>query len=320
MKIRQTFTYEGKRYDIRANDWIEFSRKVLNAIENPNKSSINTNQWFEEWLDIYKSSRSLRTISSYKQRYYKHISVFIGDKDIAEVTQQDCQKIMNSTVGLGKDTIKKIYLDLDQLFTRAYELEIITKNPCTLIEIPNGKSERRRCLTEEELEHFFGLVNKTNSALPYLLMLMTGMRPHELPSFSTSDVSGHVLHIKGSKTEHSDRYVPLTDIILSRSEEIEELARQLNTESKRAKHWKSFKQKYWKDTDLVPYCFRHTYATMLQQVGTPTNVIRELLGHTNLNTTQNYLHNFCHDFEELEPKLVLWCAPWSRDERSDFRP
>lgn len=44
--------------------------------------------------------------------------------------------------------------------------------------------------------------------------------------------------------------------------------------------------------DFTFHCFRHTYASIQQEEGTPVHEIRELLGHSKLTTTINYLHGF----------------------------
>ena len=39
---------------------------------------------------------------------------------------------------------------------------------------------------------------------------------------------------------------------------------------------------------LVPYCLRHTYGTDCQRAGVPINVIKYLMGHSDISTTSNY--------------------------------
>ena len=43
--------------------------------------------------------------------------------------------------------------------------------------------------------------------------------------------------------------------------------------------------------DLTPYCLRHTFCTDLQKAGVPINVAKELMGHSDIQTTANiYTH------------------------------
>lgn len=48
---------------------------------------------------------------------------------------------------------------------------------------------------------------------------------------------------------------------------------------------------YWVADDLVPYCFRHTFCTDLQDAGVPINVARDLMGHSDISITAKiYTH------------------------------
>ena len=45
--------------------------------------------------------------------------------------------------------------------------------------------------------------------------------------------------------------------------------------------------------DLTPYCLRHTFCTDLQKAGVPINVAKELMGHSDIQTTaNNYTHKY----------------------------
>ena len=41
---------------------------------------------------------------------------------------------------------------------------------------------------------------------------------------------------------------------------------------------------------LSPHCCRHTYVTLLQSEHVPMETIARLLGHSEINTTNHYLH------------------------------
>ena len=44
--------------------------------------------------------------------------------------------------------------------------------------------------------------------------------------------------------------------------------------------------------NLTTYWARHTYASILKQAGQPVELIRELLGHGDIRTTESYLTRF----------------------------
>lgn len=49
-------------------------------------------------------------------------------------------------------------------------------------------------------------------------------------------------------------------------------------------------EKYPDVRRLSPHCCRHTYVTLLQRQGVPMETIARLTGHTDIKTTENYLH------------------------------
>ena len=58
-----------------------------------------------------------------------------------------------------------------------------------------------------------------------------------------------------------------------------------------------FRNKYYAELDklptvrrLSPHCCRHTYVTDLQRKGVPMETIAALVGHSDIETTDDYLH------------------------------
>lgn len=321
--LRQTFVYEGRRHDIRAKDCIELARKIFaitglkEAKPTPKsrkeKSKVpghakTVEAWGEEFISVYKGHLAKRTVRSYEERFKRNIYPYIGDKMLCEVSHLDCQKILNSLRGLSKDTIKKIRNDLNQLFEKAIVNEYIEKNPLNGCEIPKGGVNERRALNEKEMAAFLSIRCNSPYGLYFSFMLYCGLRPHEMSYIQGKDIQGDTLHIRGTKTEGADRFVPIPDVLLKqipcvgRNEYLFKSIKGIAplTEAHRRYIWSEFKKELQAaygetlEEDLVPYCFRHTYCTNLQEAGVSMNVARELMGHTNISTTQRYTHNSCH--------------------------
>lgn len=59
---------------------------------------------------------------------------------------------------------------------------------------------------------------------------------------------------------------------------------------------------------MIPHSLRHGFATALLQAGVPLPQVKELLGHTDIATTQIYLHLTDPMREEIRPKLDRLCC------------
>lgn len=315
--IRHKIECNGKYYDIRAKNYIDFAYKVLEKCEPQNKIvTERVSEWFEEWLVLYKSDKKESTRYSYRCRYYRYIAPYIGNKMLHEVTAYDCQKVVSALSGLGKNTIKKVYLDMRQMFEAAASLGKISISPTLNIVVPTGKQEIRRALTPEEQELTLHTNREYKIGGVFVAMMCSGMRPGETALVQGKHYKDGILHILGEKTELADRYVPIPanyeELFLGSDEEYlftsyEGLAP--TTKYHRARLWNIFKKHMEDelgkplDAGFVPYSYRHTYATKLQEANIPINLIRELMGHSNLTTTQRYMHNTAYMFATFSEKI-----------------
>ncbi|MGB3545867.1 MAG: tyrosine-type recombinase/integrase, partial [Saprospiraceae bacterium] len=60
---------------------------------------------------------------------------------------------------------------------------------------------------------------------------------------------------------------------------------------------------------------RHGYATHLVERGTPLQVVKDLLGHENIQTTKIYLHTSSERFRDLhDPLADLWVCGIGKDQ------
>lgn len=307
--MRKSFTYEGKRYYVTAKSEKELNEKVARKKKELSSPKMLTlGEWFDEWIEIYKSDASDRTVKSYLQRR-KHYEKILNKK-LDKITHLDLQKIFNSLKGYADNTIKKVYHDLDQLFKYAVINKYITENPLSGVLLPSGGKDTRRALTDQERGRLLRILPTLSYGLYFYLMLYCGLRPHECAVIQGKDVQGSKLHVRGTKSRAADRYVPLNEFMeekLSGFADDEYVCKSISgispiTEAHRAKMWKAIRGAF--DEDVTPYCLRHTYCTDLQDAGIPINVARQFMGHSSINLTATiYTHHTEESFNDALNKI-----------------
>lgn len=137
---------------------------------------------------------------------------------------------------------------------------------------------KKRWLSREEYEKLLGEFENPARKLWIITAVYTGARMSELEGLTWKDVRGSEIHVRGTKTERSDRIVPLHEVLKDALGErgIGKLVplwgkvnRDLKAACKRAKI-----------DPVSPNDLRRTFASWLLQAGVTSSVVAALLGHT----------------------------------------
>ena len=188
-----------------------------------------------------------------------------------------------------------------------YDFDLSIKRPHLLPQRVTDEDIRR--LKEAISNH---KTHKSSTSRDLVLVetaIKTGMRRSELANLLVSHISFEsnrlvVVAGKGSK----DRITPIGNSLtldlkmLCSDKEAEERVFGLNYRSL------GMKMKEWADKAGVPihtHSFRHYFATTLVEKGANIRVVKELLGHSSLNTSQVYLSVTAGHVEEAI-ELLDW--------------
>lgn len=324
-KYTKAFTYEGKRYYVRGDSLEEvYSKKALKLQELkgdivPVTSSMTVEAWANKAIAIYKADIKDISREDVEYRINKFILPHIGKIPLCDVRPVHCMEVLNAQAGKSDSQVSKVYTNLAFIFRTAYQNSLIKDDPMKAITKPKAPKGRRRSITEDERTHLLAVADKFPQFNVYLLMLYCGCRPSEARGCIYKDITiidnVRMLHIRGTKTENSDRYVPLPDAMYDRlpsGGDDEPIAK---TETGRAYDKQSFVRTFKRlkreinismgcklyrnqlieplplADDLVPYCFRHTYCTDLCRAGIDVRIAQRLMGHSNISTTVDiYTH------------------------------
>lgn len=323
---RKSFTYEGKRYDVYAATDSELKEKVsdmkaaLKRDEVVIESAMRVSDWANKCVDTYKKKMADETLRNYKYTLNKHIISVIGNKRLKDVKPITCQEVINNCEGMSKRTINEVYQMLNFIFQKAVDNDLINKNPAKCITRPAGTKEYRRSLTTKEEAYFLSAVKKHRHGLYFMLMYGCGCRPTEAANVEGRDITNKggkpLLHIRGTKSDAADRYVPIPrevmEMIPDKLEPFRKLCltaagKPFNSRS-RQRAWSSLTRimniemgcRVYRnqlippiplDDSLCPYCLRHTYCTNLAKRGVDIRTAQKLMGHSDIRLTANiYTH------------------------------
>ena len=259
--------------------------------------------------NTWKSYSTKRGYESYLKNW---IVPHWGDYKLQDVKTIEVETWLRN-LSLAKSSSAKIRNILSVLFNHACRYDLFDRNPITLV---RHSAKRRRIpdvLTVEETQRLLSALPIKERTMVFMAV-GTGLRRSELFALKWKDVDFAVKHLSVTrsivsqvvgvcKTEASQKPVPLHE---SLAQALLEWRRY--TSFRKLEDWIfasphcNGKHPYWAQAimryHVAPasrkiqlqkkvgwHTFRHTYATMLKQIGTDIKVMQELLRHSSVRCT-----------------------------------
>ncbi len=186
------------------------------------------------------------------------------------------------------------------MLEKAKKRGIINENPCDGIEIKPHAKKRRKGLTPEQQDVLLKAVKGSLLEPVFVLLLTGGFRIGELLALSAEDVdfgkntinvNKNVVFLDGqrivqtTKTEAGNRIIPLPASSMKFVPKKEK--GDLFPQTYNAIRCAFVKLSKKTGIRVSAHILRHTYANRLEEAGIPPKVKQYLLGHANLDMTQN---------------------------------
>ena len=265
---------------------------------------------YDFYTSVYRE-RSPECCSNYRYNFDRYILRHIGDRDVADLTPSLVQMLLNEMRGKSQTTIRSVYNDLCLVLRHAF-IDGYTDRDLSagLIRPKAKKPEQRRALTPQERQAVIQVAQTDRRYYAFLFMMLCGCRPSEAYAIRKEDIDfdRETVHIRGSKTEASDRVVPCPSIILTIAEKSlrGEITASQNglkvTKEAQVRIWRNFRadcHRYLGGTfyrnrpappypfgqDLTPYNLRHEYCTELARQGIDIRTTQKLMGHASYEMT-----------------------------------
>jgi integrase/recombinase XerC len=269
----------------------------------------------------HEKRASIHTLKNY-QRDIKQLTLFCEKKGITHwqnIQQSDIRDHIATRhrQGLSASSLQRELSAIRSFFKFLQMQQILTSNPVQHIQAPKGEKKLPKTLDVDQVTGF--LEAGANSILEsrdqtiFELFYSSGLRLSELTaldldSIDLNDKTLLVTHGKGKKSRllpigskainALKSWLPLRQQITLKSETalfVSNKGRRLSQRSVQLRLSNWCKNKGLSQ-HIHPHMLRHSFASHLLESSQDLRAIQELLGHSNISTTQIYTHL---DFQHL---------------------
>lgn len=265
-------------------------------LNNERKLSKNT-------LESY--SRDLRKFHEYLED--NKIESFSDVSDNTVLTYQ----LHLQNLGRSAATVSRNLATLRTFFGYLLDEGLITKNPTRKLVSPKAERKMPKILTLEEVDCLLNqpdIESETGKRDRAMLELLyaSGIRVTEMVSLDLDDVNIDIGYIRCKNERTKDRIIPIGKMAKNAVSNYMDLSREKLAKDETTALFVNYygkrltRQGFWKivkrytqmagiDKPITPHTLRHSFATHLIQNGADLKSVQEMLGHSDISTTQMYI-------------------------------
>ncbi|AOY77087.1 site-specific tyrosine recombinase XerD [Clostridium formicaceticum] len=274
------------------------------------------NQFISNYVEYLANEKQLsnNTLESYV-RDVKQYLTYLSENEVEDIAYTSKTTIITYLVylqnkGKAVSTISRSIASIRCFYQYLLQNKIVLKDPTLNLESPKTKKKLPSILTLNEVDALLNQPEesthkgKRDKAMLELLYA-TGIRVSELISLSMDDINIDLGFVKCT-TGSRERVIPIGSVALDALNNYLENARNLFIKNEkenllflnmqggqltRQGFWKIIKA-YTKQLSIAkpitPHTLRHSFATHLVQNGADLKSVQEMLGHSDISTTQVY--------------------------------
>jgi len=248
-------------------------------------------------IELKISKNSEYTLKNYV-RANKNLIGFINKKP-EQIEEGDIKEFMAEK--LSDKATASIIVFLAAI--KYAQLNILKRDPTARIKRPKRDRKIPVVLTKDEVKKLIDSIKNKKSKLMVSLMYACGFRVSELVNLKIADIdfenkTGNIRQAKGRK----DRVFNIPHSLFEQLKEQAENQKERNQEylfsglngKLTQRNLQKIVSKYAQKAEIKKsvhcHTLRHSFATHLLENGTDIRIIQEMLGHSDLNTTQLYAH------------------------------
>lgn len=284
----------------------------------------------DEFLNYLKTVKqtSANTESSYRRDLTK-LDKYLQMQGIADITKASVTNLQSYMLYLEKNdfaaaTVSRNIASIKSLYHFLFKRGLIAEDISENLKAPKIEKKLPEILTTEEVNRLLdqprgGSLKEVRDRAMLEVLYATGIRVSELIGLKVGDVNLQVGYII-IRDSHKERVVPfgapakraLVDYIKNaRIQLINDLSSDVlfvNCQGQpmsRQGFWKIVKyyaKKAGITSDITPHTLRHSFAAHLVENGADLRSVQEMLGHSDISTTQIYANMSQNKLREVYVK------------------
>ena len=296
------------------------------------QSQITLSELHENWKKIHYRRIGNKGIEGYETAW-RELSP-LANRPASSITLEEYQFVMDSIAEKSYSKQQKLRQLISQLaqYAEICRLDVVNYAPFLILD--GYRSKSRLIFSDEEIKRLFFYSQAAQG--PYwedaqivMVLMLTGLRPEELFNVKKSDVdmTARCIHTAGSKTEAGrNRTVPIAQPIkqmilymMLRHPQSPYLITSPTGCRCNLSNWRKrrFFPLMWEmginppddPHRLVPYCCRHTYASLAKRAGVDTGVLCKMIGHADPKITEDYyIHETLEEMQREVDKVTRLTA------------
>lgn len=263
-----------------------------------------------EYLEVEKGL-SVNTLNAYRRDLsaFLELCFTLGAEEITQIQRTH----LNSYIldlrkkNYSATSVMRKIASLRGFYKWLCASEICTQNPTLTLEQPKIPRKLPKVMTISEIENILKENLTSQERLIVELLYGCGLRVSELVNLKTNNLDLNASYLKCSGKGSKERLVPLGSKAKGALKEYFEhrdfLIKKYNLETKNLFIADSGRFLTRQDVynfiheqgkifhkNISPHTLRHSFATHLLENGADLRIVQELLGHSDVSTTQLYTH------------------------------
>ena len=298
---------------------------------------INLKDQIDDYLRYSQVERGLsdNTINAYRQDL-DEFRTFVENEGMAswptEASDVDAFLARQRDLNKATSSISRLISSMRKFYQWLARQNIQKLNPMLEIDLPKkerrlptalSQAEMNRLLEQPNTKRKLGIRDRAILETLYA----TGMRVSELINLELQDLHDNLGLVRVLGKGEKERLIPISPVALYWIKKYQNEVRDplilqvgksdehifLNNRGKKITRqaiWQMIK-KYWQmaaiTKDVTPHTLRHTFATHLLENGADLRVVQEILGHSDISTTQIYTNlsqkQILNVYQKTHPRL-----------------